>query len=66
MVSVVKQGKRRDACRLHLSVLVELRSSGQRRFAELMANPPSNSTEGMKRLAALPDFAERREFGGPH
>lgn len=39
---------------------IRLSMSGQRRFAELMTNPPSKPTDAMKRLAALPDLPERR------
>lgn len=39
---------------------IRLSMAGQRRFADLMANPPSTPTDAMKRLAALPDLPERR------
>ena len=41
----------------HSSIVLSI--AGQRRFAELMANPPRQPTEAMKRLAALPDLPER-------
>lgn len=39
---------------------LRLSLAGQRRFADLMAHPPSKPTEAMLRLAALPDLSERR------
>jgi uncharacterized protein (DUF1778 family) len=40
--------------------VIALSLEGQRRFAELLANPPKGPTEAMKKLGALPDFPERR------
>ncbi|MBA3773112.1 MAG: DUF1778 domain-containing protein [Ramlibacter sp.] len=47
----------RDVIEDHSSIVLSL--AGQRRFAELMANPPK-PTEAMKKLAALSDLPERR------
>jgi uncharacterized protein (DUF1778 family) len=40
--------------------VIQLSLEGQRRFAQLLANPPMRPTEAMKRLGELSPLPERR------
>lgn len=40
--------------------VIQLSLEGQRRFAQLLADPPKGPTEAMKKLGELPPLPERR------